>query len=83
MEIRQDQYDKEVILPIAIARGAGSMYLGGETLNFGDQWLISFRRAATGCWSSGTTSACGPRPARRRPTRSRSPTPTASSRPCR
>ena len=45
MEIRQDQYDKELILPIAIARGAGLMYLGGETLNFGDQWLISFRRA--------------------------------------
>ena len=45
MEIRQDQYDKELILPIAIARGAGMAYLGGETLNFGDQWLISFRRA--------------------------------------
>jgi hypothetical protein len=45
MEIRQDQYDKEVILPIAIARGAGLMYLGGETLNFGDQWLVCFRRA--------------------------------------
>ena len=46
MEIKQDQYDKELILPIAIARGAGMMYLGGETLNFGDQWLVSFRRAA-------------------------------------
>jgi hypothetical protein len=46
MEIRQDQYDKELILPMAIARGAGLMYLGGETLNFGDQWLISFHRAA-------------------------------------
>ena len=22
------------------------MYLGGDTLNFGDQWLISFHRAA-------------------------------------
>jgi len=46
MEIRADQYNKEVILPIAIARGAGRRYLGGETLNFGDQWLISFQRAA-------------------------------------
>jgi hypothetical protein len=45
MEIKDDQYDKDVILPMAIARGAGLMYLGGETLNFGDQWLISFRRA--------------------------------------
>jgi len=45
MEVRKDQYDKELILPIAIARGAGLAYLGGETLNFGDQWLISFRRA--------------------------------------
>ena len=45
MEINQDQYDKELILPIAIARGAGSTFLGGDTLNFGDQWLISFHRA--------------------------------------
>ena len=45
MEIRQDQYDKEIILPIAIARGAGLMYLGGDTLNFGNQWVISFHRA--------------------------------------
>jgi hypothetical protein len=44
MEIRKDQYDKELILPIAIARGVGLTYLGGDTLNFGDQWLISFRR---------------------------------------
>ena len=45
MEIRQDQYDKELILPIAIAKGAGLSYLGGATLNFGDQWLLSLRRA--------------------------------------
>ncbi len=45
MEVRQDQYNKEIILPIAIARGAGLMYLGGETLNFGNQWLITFHRA--------------------------------------
>ncbi len=46
MEVQQSQYDQEIILPIAIARGAGMMYLGGSTLNFGDQWLISFHRAA-------------------------------------
>jgi hypothetical protein len=46
MVIRHDQYNQEFILPISIARGAGMMYLGGNTLNFGDQWIISFRRAA-------------------------------------
>jgi len=46
MEIRQDQYGQELILPISIARGAGSMYLGGDTLNFGEQWVISFQRKA-------------------------------------
>jgi Met-zincin/Domain of unknown function (DUF5117) len=46
MVIRSDQYNQEYILPISIARGAGTMYLGGDTLNFGDQWIISFRRAA-------------------------------------
>ena len=45
MELAANQYDKELILPIAIARGAGLMYLGGETLNFGNQWLITLRRA--------------------------------------
>ena len=45
MEFSASNYDKELILPIAIAQGAGLMYLGGETLNFGNQWLISFRRA--------------------------------------
>jgi hypothetical protein len=44
MEIRRDQYHQELILPISIARGAGSMYLGGDTLNFGNQWVISFDR---------------------------------------
>ena len=40
MEVQQEQYDQEVILPIAIARGTGMRYLGGMTFNFGDQWLI-------------------------------------------
>ncbi len=46
MEINRGQFDQEFILPMSIARGAGMMYLGGDTLNFGDQWLISFRRSA-------------------------------------
>lgn len=44
MEIAQNQFEKELILPISIARGAGWMFLGGDTLNFGNQWIISFRR---------------------------------------
>ncbi|HXY35907.1 MAG TPA: DUF5117 domain-containing protein, partial [Planctomycetaceae bacterium] len=46
MAINQRQFEQELLLPISIARGAGMMYLGGETLNFGNQWVISFRRAA-------------------------------------
>ena len=46
MEISKANYNKDFILPISIARGAGRMYLGGDTLNFGDQWIISFKRTA-------------------------------------
>jgi hypothetical protein len=46
MEIKRHQFEQEFLLPIAIARGNGLMYLGGDTLNFGDQWVVSFRRAA-------------------------------------
>ena len=46
MSIRRHQLEEELILPISIARGAGMMYLGGDTLNFGNQWIISFRRVA-------------------------------------
>lgn len=46
LEIPESKYDKELIFPIAIARGTGLSYLGGETLNFGNQWILSFRRAA-------------------------------------
>ncbi len=46
MEISKSQYEKELILPISIAKGTGSFFLGGQTLNFGDQWIISFRRSA-------------------------------------
>jgi hypothetical protein len=40
-EIRQDQLDKPLLCPIAIARGAG---LGGYTLNFDEQWVLVFKR---------------------------------------
>jgi hypothetical protein len=46
MAIRKHQLEEELILPISIARGAGMMFLGGDTLNFGNQWIISFRRVA-------------------------------------
>lgn len=46
MAIRQNQYEEEFVLPISIARGSGIMFLGGDTLNFGNQWIISFRRSA-------------------------------------
>ena len=40
-EIKQNQFDKPFLLPIAVARGAG---MGGTTLNFGDQWVIVFKK---------------------------------------
>lgn len=40
-EIRPDQFDKPYLLPISVARGAG---MGGTTLNFGDQWVIVFKK---------------------------------------
>jgi hypothetical protein len=46
LEIRKDQYNQELVLPISIARGAGLMFLGGDTLNFGNQWILSFQRKA-------------------------------------
>jgi hypothetical protein len=41
MEIPPHQYDKPLLAPIAIARGLG---LGGETLNFDEQWVLMFKR---------------------------------------
>lgn len=46
MEIRPDQYNRELLCSMAIARGAGLRFLGGVTLNFGDQWLLGFHRVA-------------------------------------
>jgi len=40
-EIRQDQLGKSFLCPIAIAKGAG---MGGETRNFGEQWVLIFKR---------------------------------------
>jgi hypothetical protein len=46
MEVQESQYDKEFLCPISIARGAGTTFLGGDTLNFGNQWILSFSRVA-------------------------------------
>ncbi len=40
-EILPYQLDKPFLCPISIARGIG---MGGHTLNFGDQWVLVFRR---------------------------------------
>jgi hypothetical protein len=40
-ELRLDQFDKPLLCPVAVARGAG---MGGYTLNFGEQWVLLFRR---------------------------------------
>jgi hypothetical protein len=40
-EVRPDQFDRPLLCPIAIARGAG---LGGYTLNFDEQWVLVFKR---------------------------------------
>ena len=40
-EIKPSMYNKELIAPIAIARGMAS---AGTPLNFGDEWILYFRR---------------------------------------
>jgi hypothetical protein len=40
-ELAPGQLDKPYLVPMAIAKGAG---VGGATLNFGEQWVISFKR---------------------------------------
>jgi hypothetical protein len=41
IEIRPEQFDKPLLCPIAVARGAG---MGGYTLNFDEQWVLVFKR---------------------------------------
>src|SRR5262249_56889614 len=41
MEIQPQQFDKPVLCPIAVARGGG---MGGQTLNFDEQWVLVFKR---------------------------------------
>lgn len=43
-EIRPDQLERPFLLPIAVARGAG---MGGNTLNFDEQWVVFFAALAT------------------------------------
>lgn len=41
MEIQRFNFDRPLLVPIAIARGMG---MGGYTLNFDEQWVMLFRR---------------------------------------
>lgn len=41
MEIQPQQFDKLLLAPSAVARGAG---IGGYTQNFEEQWVVTFRR---------------------------------------
>ena len=40
-EIQPHQFDQPLLCPIAVARGIG---MGGDTLNFGEQWVLVFHR---------------------------------------
>ncbi len=40
-EIQPHQFDQPFLCPIAVAHGLG---MGGDTLNFGEQWVLLFRR---------------------------------------
>ncbi|OJW20507.1 MAG: hypothetical protein BGO49_04570 [Planctomycetales bacterium 71-10] len=40
-EIKPNQLDQPILAPIAIARGSAS---AGNPLNFGDEWVLSFRK---------------------------------------
>jgi hypothetical protein len=40
-EIRSNQFDQPLLAPINIARGMG---MAGQPLNFGDQWVLVFKR---------------------------------------
>jgi hypothetical protein len=40
-EIRPEQFDRPLLAPIAVARGAG---FGGDTLNADEEWVLSFRK---------------------------------------
>ena len=41
-EIQNHQFERPFLLPMAIARGLG---MGGQTLNFDEQWVLFFRRS--------------------------------------
>ncbi|MFO0911132.1 MAG: zinc-dependent metalloprotease [Isosphaeraceae bacterium] len=41
-EIRPNQFDQPILVPIAIARG---LAMAGQPLNFGDEWVIYFHRS--------------------------------------
>ncbi|MBY0230732.1 MAG: zinc-dependent metalloprotease, partial [Gemmataceae bacterium] len=43
-EIKFMQLGQPFLCPISIARGPGGAYVGGDTLNFGEQWVLVFKR---------------------------------------
>src|SRR3954454_5137007 len=43
-EIRQDQLERPLMCPIAIAKGGGFGVVGGSTLNSDEQWVLIFKR---------------------------------------
>ncbi len=43
-EVKFFQLNQPFLCPISIARGPGGAYVGGDTLNFGEQWVLLFRR---------------------------------------
>lgn len=56
-EIRQDQFDRPLLCPIALAKGGGGM--AGFTLNFDEQWVLTFKRSSCAVWrpTAGPTGA--------------------------
>src|SRR5438552_1225169 len=44
-EIRPDQFNKNFLCPVSVARGLGE---GGHIRNFGEQWALAFRRPDDG-----------------------------------
>jgi hypothetical protein len=40
-ELQPQNLDRQYLLPVAVAKGAG---MGGSTLNFGEEWVVTFKR---------------------------------------
>ena len=46
IELGSGDLDQDFLMPISVARGAGNLIMGGDTLNFGNQWIVQFKRVA-------------------------------------